>query len=118
MEFRLASQHTAEKDFMNEGEFTKAMDQFFFVADEKHSIISYRTAQAHAVWDNYDVVPLTKLAQIAAYFSLIQLMNDMTESISTIVTETRAQIKAKEVAEGLGKRFHSHPLKSIFFLIR
>lgn len=88
---------------MTEEEFVKAMEDFFFVSDEKYSIISYQTSLAHAAWDNLNVVPVYKLAQIAAYFSLIQLMNDVSESISNIINETRRQMKEKEIAEGFGK---------------
>ena len=101
MEFRLNSQSTLDKDFMNELEFVRSMEEFFFVSDEKHSIVSYRTSLAHAAWDNLDVVPISKLAQIASYFCLIQLMNDMPESISKIINESRAHLKDKEIAMGL-----------------
>ncbi len=101
MEFRLAAQSTLEKDYMNELEFVRAIEDFFMVADEKHTIVSYRTSLAHAAWDNLDVVPISKLAQIASYFNLIQLMNDISESISRIVNETRDHIKEKDAALGL-----------------
>lgn len=64
MEFRLSTQDTLDKGFMNEYEFCKSMEQFFLVADEKHSMVSYRTSLAHAAWDNLDVVPINKLAHI------------------------------------------------------
>lgn len=101
MEFRLSTRDTLDKDFMNEYEFCKSMEEFFLVADEKHSMISYRTSLAHAAWDNLEVVPVSKLSQTAAYFCLIQLMNDMTESISKIIDESRAQVKIKEMEQGL-----------------
>jgi hypothetical protein len=101
MEFRLAAQSTLEKDYMNELEFVRAMEEFFIVTDERHSVVSYRTSLAHAAWDNLDVVPISKLAQIASYFNLIQLMNDISESISRIVNDTRAHLRAKDAAMGL-----------------
>ena len=97
---------------MTEVEFCKTMEQMFFVADEKHSQVAYHTSLAHAAWDNLDVVPISKLAQIGAYFYLIQLMNDMTQSISQLVNETRSQIREKEMADGLSK---TH-LKCFFLL--
>lgn len=103
VEFRLSNMLVQEKDFMTEVEFCKAMEQMFFVADGKHSQVAYRTALEHAAWDNLDVVPISKLAQIGAYFYLIQLMNDMTESISQLVNESRSQIREKEIADGLSK---------------
>lgn len=101
VEFRLSNMLVQEKGYMTEVEFCKAMEQMFFVADEKHSQVAYGTALAHAAWDNLDVVPISKLAQIGAYFYLIQLMNDMTESISQLVNESRSQIREKEIADGL-----------------
>ena len=68
MEFRLSSLSTEVKGFMNENEFCKAIDTFFFVADAKNSSISYRTSLAHSSWDGFDSVPINKLAHILFVF--------------------------------------------------
>jgi hypothetical protein len=64
MEFRLSSLQVKQSNFMTDAEFCHAIEQFFFVADNKHSIVSYRTSLAHAAWDSYESVPINKLAHI------------------------------------------------------
>lgn len=96
MEFRLCSLLTNDYS-MNEIEFCQAMEQFFFISDEKQLRISFRTALAHCYWDsNENTVPVTKLAHISAYFCLLQIVNELQDNINTIVTESRKRIIENE----------------------
>ncbi len=70
MEFRLGSQKIENENEMTEEEFCKAIEQFFFIADERQSMISYRIALSHAAWDELDYVPINKLAHILFNFKI------------------------------------------------
>lgn len=96
MEFRLCSLLTNDYS-MNETEFCQAMEQFFFISDERQVRISFRTALSHCYWDsNENTVPVTKLAHISAYYCLLQIVNELQDNINTIVIESRQKIIENE----------------------
>ena len=69
MEFRLSSQPMEYENYMNEEEFLKAIEQFFFISDSKQVLVSYRTSLAHSSWDGLEnVVPIALLAHILFYY--------------------------------------------------
>lgn len=109
MEFRLASKATNDSYLMTEVEFCEAIEEFFFINDERQMLVNYRTALAHSFWDAYDhAVPISKLAHIAAYYCLIQIVNELQENIDKIIAESREKLIENEIKQGLGKSFFSH----------
>jgi hypothetical protein len=107
MEFRLSSQNTEYESYMTEPEFFTAMDQFFFINDDRKTLVCYRVALAHSQWDGFeDVVPIVKLAHIGAYFCLIQIVSELKENINTLVSTMRKEVLENE------KKIGSVPSKS------
>jgi hypothetical protein len=101
MEFRLSSQNTEYESYMTESEFFAAMDQFFFINDDRKTLVCYKVAQAHSQWDGFeDVVPIVKLAHIGAYFYLIQIVSELKENLNTLVSNMRKEILEKEMKIG------------------
>lgn len=109
VEFRLSTK-VAEKYTMSEDEFCKTMEEFFFINDERQVKISYMTSLAHCFWDSYDEeVPLTKLAQIGAYYCLMQIVNELQENINKILSDHRSIVLEQETRHGgPGKLFDKH----------
>lgn len=103
MEFRLAS-HVTNDYSMTEGQFVKAMEEFFFVNDEKQIRKSYKTALAHCLWDEYqNTVPINKLSHICAYYCLLQIVNELQNNINKLVSDSREKILENELKYGPGK---------------
>lgn len=100
MEFRLCSLITNDYS-MSEIEFCKAMEQFFFISDERQIRVSFRTALAHCYWDsNQNSVPVTKLAHISAYFCLLQILSELQDNINTLIADSRKKIIENEAKNG------------------
>lgn len=106
MEFRLQAHLEGEgDDCMTEGEFFKAMEEFFFISDERQVRVSYRTALAHCFWDdNQNVVPVVKLAHIAAYYCLLQIVNEIQGNINKVISDSRKKNLENELKNGPGKK--------------
>lgn len=103
MEFRLSSQPTMSDYYMTEAEFSEAMEQFFFISDERQISIAYQTALAHCYWDSYiSAVPVNKLAHIGAFHCLMQIISELQENINKIIIESRARILENELKLGPG----------------
>ncbi len=104
VEFRLSTKVTTVYA-MNEAEFSKTMEEFFYINDEKIVKLGYLTALAHCFWDSYDnTVPLNKLAHIGAYFCLMQIVNELQDNIAKILIDQRNlenEIKQRENGSGI-----------------
>jgi hypothetical protein len=102
VEFRLSTKVTLSYA-MNEAEFCNAMEEFFFINDEKQVKQSYLTALAHCFWDSYDEhVPLNKLAHIGAYYCLMQIVNELQDTVNKILIDHRNTIIENELRTGGG----------------
>jgi hypothetical protein len=122
VEFRLSTKvATADTYAMNEQEFCTAMEEFFFINDAKQVRVSYLTALAHCFWDSYDaLVPLNKLAHIGAYYCLMQIVNELSETVNKILIDHRNTIMENEMRSGGGgvnSKFLSHLFKIIWVYI-
>lgn len=91
MEFRLKEKQSEHEIFMSENEFCDVLNEFFFVADERQLQVAYKTSLSHAVWDGQQVASIRKLSNIAAYYCLLQLINDLKDNITKIIEDSRKQ---------------------------
>jgi hypothetical protein len=84
MEFRLKEKQSENELFMVENEFCDIMNELFFVADERQVLVAYKTSAS-----NDQIVSIKKLSHIAAYYCLLQFMNDLKESIDKMIKDSR-----------------------------
>jgi hypothetical protein len=105
MEFRLKDKQSEKENYMTEIDFCDVMNEFFFVADERMCQVFYRTALAYAQWEDQHVVSIKKLSHIAAYFCLLQLMNDLKENVSKMIADSRQKILEHDAHFGARKHF-------------
>lgn len=88
---------------MTESDFCQAIDEFFCINDETQARIAYRTALAHAYWDGFQyAVPINKLAHVAAYYCLMQTVNELQENIKSIVSDSKQKLLENELKYGPG----------------
>ena len=107
MHFRLSSQPNRHEHLMTEQEFCNAIEEFFYVYDERQTLNSYKTASAYASLDGYEnIVPTFKLAHSAAYFCLIQIIYNLKENLNTLIEEAREKKMADEREEGDPGKIH------------
>lgn len=76
---------------MSEDEFLKAMDELFYIYDEKQTRIYYATTLKHCFLfeDLNGCVPIDKLAHIASYYYLIQIIQDLKIEINDHISVER-----------------------------
>lgn len=106
MQFKLSTQQTQNYYMMTEAEFARAMDEFFYIYDEKQTKVFYETSlrQSMAV-DGYSFcVPIDKLCFIASYYYLIQVIQEFKLDLDEYVKKARE--KRKELAIGTLDKSH------------
>lgn len=116
MEFRLKDKQSEKENYMTEIDFCDVMNEFFFVADERMCQVFYRTALAYAQWEDQHVVSIKKLSHIAAYFCLLQLMNDLKENVSKMIADSRQKILEHDAHFGARKHFFFIILRKVLIL--
>jgi hypothetical protein len=91
MQFKLSTHHTQNYYMMNEDEFLKAMDELFYIYDEKQTRIYYTGALKHCILfeDLNDCVPIDRLSHIASYYYLIQIIQDLKIEINEHISAER-----------------------------
>ncbi len=76
---------------MTEIEFSKTMEEFFYIYDEKQTKIYFETSLKYCMtFDGYTFcVPIDKLCYIAAYYYLIQTAQELKRDIDDIIKDAR-----------------------------
>lgn len=76
---------------MTELEFSKSMEEFFYIYDEKQTKVYYETALKYCTsFDGYTFcVPIDKLCYIAAYYYLIQTAQELKRDLNDIIKDAR-----------------------------
>lgn len=114
VEFRLGSKSTNDNYTMTEAEFYKAVEELFLITNETQVRIAYRTALAHSAWDAFQyAVPITKLAHVAAYYCLMQIVNELQENLQKIVNSSKQRLLEAEAKYGPGNSILSNLLHQL-----
>ena len=109
MHFRLSAQTTKHEHLMTEQEYCNAIEEFFYIYDERMTTYAYRTALAAANLDGYEnITPTFKLAHPTAYFCLIQIIYNLKENINKLIVESRKKLAEEEAKEGAPGNYFYH----------
>jgi hypothetical protein len=93
MSFKLSTQTRKHQSMMTENEFNQAINEFFYLFDDKQTRIFYETSLHDTrTWtQNVDnnFVSIDKLSHIAAYYYLIQIIQELKFGVDDYIEKAR-----------------------------
>jgi hypothetical protein len=93
MSFKLSTQPRKHQSMMTEMEFNQAINEFFYLFDDKQTSLFYETSLRDTrTWSsNRDMnsVPMDKLSHIAAYYYLIQIIQELKFGVDEYIEKAR-----------------------------
>ncbi len=109
MSFKLSTQPRKHESMMTEYEFNQAINEFFYLFDDKQTSIFYETARRDTRTWNSDSddnsVSIDKLSHIAAYYYLIQIIQELKFGVDEYIDKAREVRKDNTSGEWL-----QHPI--------